>query len=65
MIDLEREADEAELAFMQAARSSDEDEERVKELCHEYLNVLKRLKRSVNHIAMVDSWFLPSAREWR
>lgn len=49
MIDLEREADEAELAFMQAARSikSVEDEERVKVLCHEYLRVLKRLKRSV------------------
>ena len=50
-IDLERTADEAELAFMQAARSitSVEDEGRVKELCHEYLNVLKlkKLKRSV------------------
>lgn len=47
MIDLAREADEAELKFIQAARSSDEDEARVKELCHEYLNVLKlmRLKR--------------------
>ena len=44
MIDLEREADEAELAFMQAARSSDEDEERVKELCHEYLNVLRLMR---------------------
>lgn len=49
MIDLEREADETELAFIQAARSikSVEDEERVKELCHEYLRVLKRLKRGV------------------
>lgn len=49
MIDLEREADETELAFMQAARNirSVEDEERVKELCHEYLNVLKRLKHGV------------------
>ena len=45
-MNLERQADDAELKFMQAARSikSVEDEERVKELCHEYLNVLKLKK---------------------
>jgi len=49
MIDLAKQADEAEIAFIQAARAakSEEDDAQVKELCHEYLNVLRliRLKR--------------------
>ena len=45
-IDLAKQADEAELAFMQAARvaTTEAHDERVKQLCGEYLNVLK-LKR--------------------
>ena len=45
-IDLAKQADEAELAFMQAARvaTTEADDELVKQLCGEYLNVLKRLK---------------------
>jgi len=50
MIELEQLADEAELAFIQASTSiqSAEDEEKMKQLLGEYLNVLKlkRLKRS-------------------
>lgn len=46
MVDLAKQADEAELAFIEANRNikSVEDEERAKELLGEYLNVLK-LKR--------------------
>jgi hypothetical protein len=49
MINLAKQADAAELAFIEANRNikSVEDEERAKELCHEYLNVLRliRMKR--------------------
>lgn len=50
MLDLEREADEAELAFIESVRGihSAEDEEYMKQMLYEYLNILKliRLKRS-------------------
>ena len=46
MTDLAKQANEAEIAFMQAARAakSEADDKHVKALCREYLNVLKKIR---------------------
>ena len=47
MTDLAKQANEAEIAFMQAARAakSEADDKHVKALCREYLNVLIRIRQ--------------------